>query len=239
MADGAADVLLCGVGERSMTNTNRTVAIAAVVGLAAVAGADVVSSSFDASDDGWLIADGNSPANESGTSVPEFIVSGGNGGGFITTAIDWWGTAFFVAPDAYLGDQSDKVGGAIIVDRRFVRPDSQADTMQVDYAVDMTMTDGSGSMTLAVDLAVVSLDSWESFEVVLGAGGGWFHLDSGVSASDAEIASVLGDLGDVRVRGNIRDTFGRVAIDNFGLVPTPGTLAVLGFAGLALGRRRR
>ncbi len=222
-----------------MSNIQRTAVLVAVAGLAAGAGADVVSSSFDAGDDGWFISDGNSPANESATFAPEHMVSGGNGGGFITTAINWRGTAFFVAPGSYLGDQSDKAGGSIVVDRRFVHPDSQADTMQVDYAVDMTMTDGSGSMTLAVDLAVVSLDSWESFEVVLGAGGGWFHLDSGMAASDAEIAALLGDLGDVRVRGNIRDTFGRVAIDNFGLVPTPGTLGVLGFAGLVAARRRR
>ncbi len=222
-----------------MTTSIRILGLAAVTGLAATAGADVVSSSFDAGDEGWVISDGNSPANESATSPAEYFVSGGNGGGFITTPIDWWETAFFVAPEPYLGDQSDKVGGSIIVDRRFVRPDSQTDTKQVDYAVDLTMTNSSNSMTLAVDLAMVSLDSWQTFDVVLGAGGGWFHLDSGVAASDAEIAALLSDLGDVRVRGNIRDTFGRVAIDNFTLVPTPGTLAVLGLAGLAAGRRQR
>ncbi|VAX37632.1 hypothetical protein MNBD_PLANCTO03-2132 [hydrothermal vent metagenome] len=222
-----------------MTIKNGTVVLIAVAGLATAAGADVVSSTFDGGDDGWLVADGNSPANESGTSQPEYMVSGGNEGGFITTVINWSGPAFFVAPAAYLGDQSDMVGGSIVVDRRFVRPDSQADTLQVDYEVDLTITDSSNSMTLAVDLSPVPLDSWESFEVTLGVAGGWFILGTGVAASEAEIAAVLGDLGDVRVRGNIRDTFGRVAIDNFGLVPTPGTLAVLGFAGLAAARRRR
>ena len=211
----------------------------AVAGLGAGASADVITSTFEADAEGWIVADGNSPENESVSTPAMFQASGGNADGFITTAINWPGTAFFVAPDLFLGDQSDKFAGSVTVDRRFVQPDSAADTNQVDYSVDLTMTGLGGAVTLAADLPMVSLVSWESFSVDLSSVGGWFHLNSGVAATDAEILSVLGDLEDIRLRGNIRDTFGRIGTDNFSLVPTPGAVALLAMTGLSALRRRR
>lgn len=219
--------------------TMRSLVVLGVAGLAGAASADVIGSSFDTDAEGWGVADGNSPANESVNLPASYMSTGGNVDGFITTAINWPGTAFFVAPDLFLGDQSDKFGGSVLVDRRFVRPDSNANTNQVDYPVDLTITSADGLVTLGADLPVMSLDNWASFSVDLSAAGGWFHLDSGVLASDAEIMSVLGELGDIRVRGNIRDNFGRVGIDNFLLVPSPGAVAALAMAGLSAVRRRR
>lgn len=217
----------------------RNLFVLGIAGLAAAASADVITSNFDSDAEGWIVADGDSPMNESTTGDPVYESSGGNGSGFITTPINWPGTAFFVAPEKFLGDQSGKFGGSILVDRRFVRPDSWADSMQVDYDVDLTMTGVDGSMTLAVGLAPVSLDAWDSFGVDLSSVGGWFHLDSGVAATDGEILSLLGDLEDVRVRGNIRDSFARVGIDNFTIVPAPGAAGLLAMAGLGVLRRRR
>lgn len=219
--------------------TQRTTLVLAVAGLAAVASADMANSTFDTDAEGWMLADGNSPQNQSVTTQPSFQNAGGNTGGFITTAIDWPGQAFFVAPASFLGDESASFDGTISVDRRFVQPDSWADTLQDDYAVDLTITGLNGGVTLAVDLPVVSLDSWGTYEVDLSAAGGWFFLDSGDAATDADILAVLGDLEDIRVRGNIRDSFGRIGVDNFSLVPAPSALGMLGLAGVGVLRRRR
>ncbi len=215
------------------------ISLAVLVGLAATASADVITSTFDAGSEGWLVADGNSPQNQSVTAGAEHRLDGGNTGGFVTTAISWPTTAFFVAPGEFLGDRSSNFGGSIGVDRRFIHPDSWADTMQVDYAVDLTMTGVNGTVTLAVDLAPVSLIEWESFSIDLSTAGGWFHADTGVAATDAEIAGVLGSLDDLRIRGNVRDNFARVGIDNFSMVPAPGAAGLLALAGLGAIRRRR
>lgn len=213
--------------------------LAVLVGLAATASADVITSTFDAGAEGWLVADADAPDHQSITALAEHRMAGGNTGGFITTAISWPTTAFFVAPSEFLGDRSSSFGGSIEVDRRFIHPDSWADTMQVDYAVDLTMTGVGGTVTLAVGLAPVSLTQWESFSVDLSAAGGWFHVDTGVAATDAEIAGVLGSLDDLRIRGNVRDQFARVGIDNFSMVPAPGAAGLLALAGLGAIRRRR
>lgn len=211
-------------------------AVVAAAGLAGTASADVVIGTFDAGPEGWLVADGDSPAHQSATAAPRFEATGGNGGGFITTPLPWTTTAFFVAPEKFLGDQSDKFGGAVEVDRRFVEPRISTDPYQIDYDVDMTMT-GAG-MTLAVGLAPVSIEQWESFRVDLSSAGGWHHLGTNAPASDDDIEAVLASLEDMRVRGNLNDVFGNVAIDNFSLVPSPGTLAVLGAGAIFLRRRR-
>jgi len=216
-----------------------SLAVLVAAGVAATVSGDVITSTFDAGAEGWLVADGYSPQTQSVTAVPEHRLVGGNGDGFITTAITWPTTAFFVAPGAFLGDRASSFGGSIEVDRRFVHPDSAADTMQVDYAVDLTMTGLNGTITLAVDLAPVSLTQWESFSIDLSTAGGWFHVGSGVAATDAEIAGVLGSLDDLRVRGNVRDQFARVGIDNFSVVPAPGAAGLLAVGALGVIRRRR
>lgn len=211
-------------------------AVIAVAALAGVASADVIFSDFDFDAENWLVADGDSPDNQSTTAIPDHRDSGGNVAGFITTPFPWQTTAFFVAPDKFYGDRSGYFDGRIEVDRRFVEPRVSTDPYQIDYAADLTMT-GAG-LTLAVDLVEVPIDNWDTYTIDLNASGGWFHLDSGIAATDDEISALLADLEDIRVRGNLNDVFGNLAIDNFGLVPTPGSVAVLGAAALMIRRRR-
>jgi hypothetical protein len=211
-------------------------AIAVTAALAGMASADGIFSDFNTDAEGWIVADGDAPDNQSTTALPNYQSSGGNEAGFITTPFPWPTTAFFVAPDKFLGDQSGFFGGRIEVDRRFVEPRVSTDPYQIDYAADLTMT--GADMTLAVDLVEVPIDHWDSYTIDLSASGGWFHLDTGVAATDDEISALLGDLEDIRVRGNLNDVFGNLAIDNFGLVPTPGSVAVLGAAALMIRRRR-
>lgn len=220
-----------------MTTKSLTTGCIIVAGLAAAAHADIVASTFDAGDNGWVVSDGETASAESLSGAPTFFGSGGNTGGYISAPINWGTQSFLVAPASYLGNQSDKFGGSIEVDRRFVEPRFSVDPMQVDYAVDMTIS--GALMTLGVDLSPVSLEMWESFSVALNDSGNWFHLDTLAPATDAEIMAVLGDLTDFRVRGNITDLVNEIGVDNVLLVPTPGSLALLACAGLTAARRRR
>jgi hypothetical protein len=216
---------------------NVFVALGAVAGLGGIALADVVSSTFDAGAEGWVTADGDSPDNQSTTGMPLYLDTAGNGGGFVTPPLIWRGDAFFVAPDKFLGDQSDKAGsGFVSVDRRFYEPAFGGAVLQDDFAVDLTMT--GASMTLAVDLAPVPLLSWGTQSVSFSEAGGWFHLDTGVAANDTEIAAVLASLEDIRVRGNLVEAGGRIGMDNFSLVPTPGSVLLFAASGVLMRRRR-
>ena len=210
----------------------------AVAGFAAATSGDVVSSSFDSGDEGWRVSNGANEAEESFTGSPVFFAQNGNSGGFISAPIDWGQQSFFVAPSAFHGDHSDKFGGSVEVDRRHIDPRFSVDPLQVDFAVDITLS--GASMTLAVGLDPVSLVAWESFGVPLDQSGGWFHFGTEVAATNAEIAMVLADLEDLRVRGNINPRINSIGVDNIALVPAPGSIALLAFAGLtAAGRRRR
>ncbi len=220
-----------------MITKSMSAGLIAIAGLAAAASGDVVNSSFDGGDEGWIVSDGINQAEESASGAPVFYPTDGNGGGFISAPIDWGTQSFLVAPAPFLGNQADKFGGTIEVDRRHIDPRFSVDPLQIDYDVDVTMS-GAG-MTLAIGLDPVSLDEWESFSVSLDEAGGWFHLDTNVAATDAEIMAVLGDLNDLRVRGNINDRVNSIGVDNVMLVPTPGSVALLAFAGLTAGRRRR
>jgi hypothetical protein len=209
----------------------------AVAGLAVAASADVVSSSFDSGDDGWVVSNGANEDSESVSGNPVYFPQDGNSGGFISAPIDWGMQSFLVAPDSFHGDQSDKFGGAVEVDRRHIEPRFSVDPMQIDYDVDVTIS--GASMTLAVGLDPVSLEMWESFSISLDQAGGWFHLDTNAAATDAEIMAVLGDLSDLRVRGNINDRINNIGVDNVMLVPAPGSVALFVLAGLTAARRRR
>lgn len=220
-----------------MSKRALTTGLMVVAGLAVAASGDIVSSSFDNGDEGWVVSNGANEAQESTTGLPMFFSQNGNGGGFISAPTNWGMQSFLVAPDAFHGDHSDKFGGSIEVDRRHIEPRFSVDPLQVDYAVDVTIS--GASMTLAVGLDPVSLVAWESFSVPLNAAGGWFHLDTDVAATDAEIAMVLGSLEDLRVRANINDRINNIGVDNIMLVPAPGSAALLALAGLTAARRRR
>lgn len=211
------------------------VTLAALGALAGLASADVIRSDFNAGAEDWLVADGDAPDHQSTSALPTFLDPSGSDG-FITTPRPWITTAFFVAPGKFLGDQSDKFGGRLEMDRWWVEPHAMAEPYQIDYLADVTIT--GASMTLAADLAPLDTSRVDTYIVDLSEAGAWFHLDSGLAATDLEIAAVLGDLSDIRVRGNINDTYGEIGLDNFALVPTPGSVAVLGAAALMIRRRR-
>lgn len=222
-----------------MSRIRRLAASAACIGVVSIASADVVFSDFGSDADGWMIADGDSPQSESTTAAPVHFANYGNTGGFISPPLAWSRTAFFVAPTKFLGDQSGKVGGYVTIDRRLWEPRSNSEPNQEDFAIDLTITGVGGTSTLAVDMDLVPVQAWGTQAVELSQAGGWFHLGTGIAATDAEISAVLADLDDIRVRGNLNSAGGNLGMDNFGMVPAPTTLAVLALAGLTATKRRR
>lgn len=215
-----------------------SVSVLLVAGLAGAAGADVVKSTFDAGDEGWMVSDAATPANESVSGEPVYRGSGGNEGGFIFAPFNWGTRSFLVAPAAFRGDRSSAFGTELSFDRMFVEPRTSVDPWIVEYAEDVLLT--SGSMTIYADLDAIDPDAdWETIAIELSEAGGWRHLDSGNFATDAEIAGILGDLDDLRVRAHINPIASHLGFDNFSLVPAPGGLMLAGIGVLAASRRRR
>ncbi|MBK7404229.1 MAG: hypothetical protein IPJ41_06245 [Phycisphaerales bacterium] len=208
-----------------------------LVAAAGFARAGVVTSTFDVNAEGWLVADGDSPSNQSTTATPVYNGVAGNFGGFVTPPLKWSTEAFLIAPTKFVGDQSSNIGGSISVDRRFYEPGVISQPLQFDYPVDLTMT--GASMSIGVDLAPVPLLSWDTQTVDLTTAAGWFHLDTGIPATADEINAVVADLVDIRVRANLNDAGGNIGMDNFTLAPTPGSIALLVIAGASTLRRRR
>lgn len=217
--------------------TTIMLAAAGTLALAGHASADVTVSTFDSGDEGWRISDGITPDAGTISGDPVYRDTGGNAGGYIAAPIDWGTQAFFVAPDRFLGDRSSALGTDLKLDRRFQEPRSANNPYQIDFDADLLLT--GASMHLAIELPPVSLTDWETFSVSLSEAGGWFHLSTGQAATDSEIATVLADLQDIRVRAGINEVNTNVGFDNFSMVPAPGTLAALALAGLAAARRRR
>ncbi len=214
--------------------------IIACAGLATAARADIIESTFDTGDEGWIVADSANPAEESAVDTPFHFEDNGGFGGRITLPVDWEGTGFYVAPDAFVGDMSAMAGGTLSVDRIAIDPRYSFSLDQFDYEIDLTMT-GNGQL-LAVDLPTFS-DLFATTQTVsFDSTGGWFFVDSGEMATDEEIAAVLADLGDLRIRGNTSPDGGAIAIDNVRMTPVPAPAGVLliglGTGLTVIGRRR-
>ena len=215
-------------------------AVLALAGMAVGTQAEIIST-FDTDAQGWMIADNANPADESSTGLPIFHGGAGNPGGFISLPMDWTLPGFFVAPDVYLGDQSSMAGGTMSLDRIVAEPRVAVDPYQIDYSIDITMTGVGSSVILGADLNTVDVDLWKTQSVAFDETGGWVHLDTGIAATNAEIAAVLASLDDIRVRGNLNDFGGAIGIDNFQFtpVPTPGSILLLGVGGVLCTVRRR
>ena len=97
------------------------------------------------------------------------------------------------------------------------------------------------ALVLVVEAGASPAGTWTCYDVALSEAGGWrINSLAGTVASDAVIATVLGDITSLEIRGEFRDRGGDDAgLDNVMLVPAPGSLAMLGVVGLAATRRRR
>lgn len=147
------------------------------------------------------------------------------------------GVTYFVAPTAFLGDQSAALGTDLTFDLMQIYPGSPDQFDSPDVVLQ------GGGLTLAYDTPINPVNGgWTSYAVRLEAPGWRLNSLSGAQATPEQFASVLSDLTALRIRAEYQTGADIGHLDNVALVPEPATWAMLGL-GLAaigaMGRRQR
>jgi hypothetical protein len=199
----------------------------------------VASSTFDADDDGWQVREYNNNTNTFlAFDAPDYFSTGGNPGGHIgytdTVPGGWW----YYAPAKYLGDKSLSYGQRLSFDLKWVGGDSVGNN-----GPDVVLYDGTTHIRTQFTYPT---DQWASYNATLSETG-WHKTNAAGTADNgvvtaAEFQTVLGNLQELRIRGDWRNPLGDASrLDNVQLeaVPEPTTIAALGLGALALLRRNR
>ena len=220
------------------TNLLSSFAVAALVfavGATGVGATTLAQSNFDSGTEGWTIfADGVNLTHHA---------SGGNSGGYISITDALLGPTFgFVAPAAFLGNQSSAYGGSL----RFAL-NQEGTGVPVDHE-DVTLS-GAG-LTLIFDNSInpAFAPNWSSYDVLLLASAGW-KVDNlaGVAATEGQLQQVLGSLDFLKIRGEFQGAYADTgSLDSVSLdsapssapgassnVPEPSSLTLMG-AGISL-----
>jgi hypothetical protein len=201
-----------------------------------VARAAVLSqSTFDADDEGWLVGELFAP---SGTSVPGYVASGGNPGGFVRTN-DLYSWNAYVAPAVFLGDQSDALGGSLIFDTRVSSLDGIA-----YYAVVLE----GGGLQLGYNSGLPTTD-WSTFTIPLTADGWNQDLQNsgvgGTPVAEADFLAVMSNLTALRIQADWQTGLDQIDLDNVRLessstpIPEPASLLLLATGLFSLGAARK
>lgn len=177
--------------------------------------AQAATSTFDHDLEGWTaVGDSEGPLRWAG--------AGGKPGGHVL--IDdqtLGGITYFVAPQAFLGDQSAAFGTLLSFDLMQTysgRPN------QVNHPD--VMLQGAG-LTLVYDTATNPANgSWSSYAVPLQAGGWRLNSLTGALASDAQVRSVLSQLTSLKIRAEFQSGSDIGHLDNVSMVPEPTSTAL-------------
>lgn len=149
-----------------------------------------IISMFDTDDEGWTAID-----HQAG-SVPTYIITGGNPGGFVQVEDGVVGTAtFFVAPEKFYGNRSVYYGGTLQFDLQvYITPNSNTAGVRL-------LGGGLILAKLIPELPAVS-PAWSSYSFTLSEVDGW-HLTSptGPLATQSDIQTVLGSLTALQING--------------------------------------
>lgn len=203
-------------------------------GLAATASADV-SSTFDTDDEGWSTLNDARDAEWTGDI--------GNPAGAFTARDRGDGRIwYYAASNAYLGNRSGNLGGAISWDILGINGNQTS----ISPRADVMLT--GGGLEIGINAGTQPINgTWTSWSVDLLASAGWEYIGSlgngtlsGNAVTGADFASVLASLDGLYIQGEYTNGGDRTALDNVLLtVPTPGALGVLALGGLVGSRRRR
>jgi hypothetical protein len=211
-----------------------TIAVLALAAIAAPA-ANAASSTFNSNAEGWsALGDIAGPLTWSG--------SGGNPAGNVSIVDSvTGGVTYFVAPAAFLGNQSAALGTSLTFDLKQVFPGAadQFDSPDVILV--------GGGVTVTFDLPTNPANgSWTSYAVPLTAAA--WHLNSlaGAAPTAAQFLTALSGLTALEIRAEYQTGSDTGSLDNVFLtstapIPEPETYALmlLGFGALAAATRRR
>jgi hypothetical protein len=163
-----------------------------------------ITSTFDADDEGWLVA-----GDAAGGVKPELGATGGNPGGHIAAddkAVG--GVWYFRAPQKFLGNRGGFYGTSLTFDLK------QSDEKHAFEAPDVSLRNGAG-LTLVIDAGKSPASTWTSFRIKLDESAGWRRKTlKGEPATKQDLKAVLEDLTELRIRGEYRSGKDRGALDN-------------------------
>jgi hypothetical protein len=198
---------------------------------------------FDAGSEGWagVAADiSGSSASAAVDLAVGFSTTGGNPGGRISLSDPDGRDTMFVAPAAFLGNQSSAYGTTLGYD---IFTDSPT-----TYIGPNVVLRGNGiTLVYLPDTQVAAEDEWRSVLVALSPGAGW-HLDgtAGAEPTEAQFQLVLADLTTLWISAEYTNGIVETSLlDNVRLgrvttnVPEPATLLLVASAVAALSLRRR
>ena len=215
-----------------MRNTLRLTTLAAILVTCAVTNAQF--STFNANDEGWTVTSFTNPAANDFSVVSSGAVNynaaGGNGGGYISKTDPDTGDFYFIAPTAFLGNQS----GANLLTYDIIYNGT------VDYQThDVVLAGTAKKLIYRANPNIVPGTNWSSISVSLTPASTWLNGVGGPAATVTDFAEVLGNLQGIYIKGEytvgVTETTG---LDNIHLVPEPASIAAIGL-GLALLTRRK
>jgi predicted ribosomally synthesized peptide with SipW-like signal peptide len=162
---------------------------------------------FEEGEEGWTLI------GDSTTVEAQIVESGGNPGAYLeATDQVAGGVWYWNAPASFLGDQSAFAGGRLAYDLQQAPRSSQ-------FVADDIVLEGAGTTLVyrydsPADYPAES-PAWSEYDIALDASAGWtVGTNAGPAATPTEIASVLGDLTSLRIRGEFRSGADTGGLDN-------------------------
>ena len=195
-------------------------------------------STFDSGAEGWTVVNFTDLSNNAytitGTNSPTFTASGGNPGGYISSADPDTSDFTFSAPAAFRSGFPTIPGGMVSYDLTH--------TGTVDYQTSDVILEGGGLRLLWQSSPALNPNSgWTTVSFNLAPSPQW-HLGTttGALASNSDFATVLANVSGFYVRGEYTNGLGETAgVDNVRVqVPEPSSELLLFLGAAACAHRR-